>query len=353
MERGCGTIPSCSTPLLRSRRNSTNSLLPRSSGRRTQNPRRFVDVRAQDRNSQEQQLNLSVLRFTLGIPGLDESYLPRYIGLGFGSLILLNHFFSSSSSVVTPAQLRSEALGICLAAFSTALPYLGRFLKGATPVDRSSLPEGTKQIFVMSENASVSQKEDLAWASYVLLRNTNTMSVVSIQTLKGIVRVKLERILRKKFILIQSMLIAVGDVLCVRGCWNMTEDVSKAHIVEWFKSQIQQTGFHDLEDTLYFPQKPDSDSQLGRILPKGTLSLLVQPVLSTSTPTINDTKKSEGFVLLASSADYAYGDKDRAWIRAIANKFQGVNASRNFQGIETSQVAFFVIICPLNVRHFM
>ncbi|XP_073101841.1 protein COFACTOR ASSEMBLY OF COMPLEX C SUBUNIT B CCB2, chloroplastic isoform X2 [Elaeis guineensis] len=325
MERGCGTIPSCSTPLLRSRRNSTNSLLPRSSGRRTQNPRRFVDVRAQDRNSQEQQLNLSVLRFTLGIPGLDESYLPRYIGLGFGSLILLNHFFSSSSSVVTPAQLRSEALGICLAAFSTALPYLGRFLKGATPVDRSSLPEGTKQIFVMSENASVSQKEDLAWASYVLLRNTNTMSV----------------------------LIAVGDVLCVRGCWNMTEDVSKAHIVEWFKSQIQQTGFHDLEDTLYFPQKPDSDSQLGRILPKGTLSLLVQPVLSTSTPTINDTKKSEGFVLLASSADYAYGDKDRAWIRAIANKFQGVNASRNFQGIETSQVAFFVIICPLNVRHFM
>ncbi|XP_073101842.1 protein COFACTOR ASSEMBLY OF COMPLEX C SUBUNIT B CCB2, chloroplastic isoform X3 [Elaeis guineensis] len=324
MERGCGTIPSCSTPLLRSRRNSTNSLLPRSSGRRTQNPRRFVDVRAQDRNSQEQQLNLSVLRFTLGIPGLDESYLPRYIGLGFGSLILLNHFFSSSSSVVTPAQLRSEALGICLAAFSTALPYLGRFLKGATPVDRSSLPEGTKQIFVMSENASVSQKEDLAWASYVLLRNTNTMS-----------------------------LIAVGDVLCVRGCWNMTEDVSKAHIVEWFKSQIQQTGFHDLEDTLYFPQKPDSDSQLGRILPKGTLSLLVQPVLSTSTPTINDTKKSEGFVLLASSADYAYGDKDRAWIRAIANKFQGVNASRNFQGIETSQVAFFVIICPLNVRHFM
>nr|XP_029123068.1 protein COFACTOR ASSEMBLY OF COMPLEX C SUBUNIT B CCB2, chloroplastic isoform X2 [Elaeis guineensis] len=308
MERGCGTIPSCSTPLLRSRRNSTNSLLPRSSGRRTQNPRRFVDVRAQDRNSQEQQLNLSVLRFTLGIPGLDESYLPRYIGLGFGSLILLNHFFSSSSSVVTPAQLRSEALGICLAAFSTALPYLGRFLKGATPVDRSSLPEGTKQIFVMSENASVSQKEDLAWASYVLLRNTNTMS-----------------------------LIAVGDVLCVRGCWNMTEDVSKAHIVEWFKSQIQQTGFHDLEDTLYFPQKPDSDSQLGRILPKGTLSLLVQPVLSTSTPTINDTKKSEGFVLLASSADYAYGDKDRAWIRAIANKFQGVNASRNFQGIETSQ----------------
>ncbi|XP_038982564.1 protein COFACTOR ASSEMBLY OF COMPLEX C SUBUNIT B CCB2, chloroplastic isoform X2 [Phoenix dactylifera] len=295
MERGCGTILGGSIPLLQPRRKGANSLFPRSSSRRAQNRRRFAGVRAQDRNSQQQQLNLSVLRFTLGIPGLDESYLPRYIGLGFGSLILLNHFFSSSSSNVTSAQLRSEALGICLAAFSTALPYLGKFLKSATPVDRSSLPEGNKQIFVMSENASVTQKEDLAWASYVLLRNTNTMSV----------------------------LIAVGDVLCVRGYWNMTEDLSKAHIVEWFKSQIQQTGFHDLEDTLYFPQKPDSDSQLGRMLPKGTLSLLVQPVLSTSTPTINVTKKTEGFVLLVSSADYAYGDKDRAWIRAVANKFQG------------------------------
>lgn len=79
-----------------------------------------------------------------------------------------------------------------------------------------------------------------------------------------------------------------------------------------------------------------TDSQLGRMLPKGTLSLLVQPVLSTSTSTINVTKKTEGFVLLVSSADYAYGDKDRAWIRAIANKFQGINASRNSQDIETS-----------------
>lgn len=155
----------------------------------------------------------------------------------------------------------------------------------------------------------MTQKEDLAWASYVLLRNTNTMSV----------------------------LIAVEDVLCVRGYWNMPEDVSKAYIVEWFKGHIQQTGFLDLKDTLYFPQKPDSDSQLGRMLPSGTLSLLVQPVLSTSVPTINVTNKTEGFVLLISSANYAYGDKDRAWIKAVANKFHCIKASRNSQGIETSQ----------------
>lgn len=59
-----------------------------------------VSVRAQDSDGQssqqQQQLNLSVLRFTLGIPGLDESYLPRWIGVGFGLLVLLNHFLSTN-----------------------------------------------------------------------------------------------------------------------------------------------------------------------------------------------------------------------------------------------------------------
>lgn len=45
----------------------------------------------------------------LGIPGLDESYLPRWIGYGFGSLLLLNHFVgSNSAALTTPAQLVSK-----------------------------------------------------------------------------------------------------------------------------------------------------------------------------------------------------------------------------------------------------
>lgn len=270
--------------------------------------RRFTAVAAQGSNQQEQQqLNLSVLRFTFGIPGLDESYLPRWIGVACGSLIILNHFLPPSAASTTPAQLRSEALGLCLAAFSAALPYLGKFLEGADPVDRSSIQEGNKQIFVMSENLSVAQKVDFAWGSYVLLRNTNTMSV----------------------------LIAVQDALCVRGYWNTPEDVSKAQILEWFKTQIKQMGFLDLKDALYFPQS--TDSQLRGMLPKGALSLLLQPIFGASDLATNVTTKIEGFVLLASSANYAYSDRDRAWVRAIANKFQGKNAFSNFQGIETSQ----------------
>lgn len=51
-------------------------------------------------------------------------------------------------------------------------------MQGATPMDQKILPENTDQIFVMSQNISDTLKEDLAWATYVLLRNTNSISVV-------------------------------------------------------------------------------------------------------------------------------------------------------------------------------
>lgn len=51
-------------------------------------------------------------------------------------------------------------------------------------------------------------------------------------------------------------IIAVNDVICVRGYWNTPEDkdASKDHLLNWFNSQIQKTGFFDLKDMLYFPQ---------------------------------------------------------------------------------------------------
>lgn len=126
---------------------------------------------------QQQQLKLSVLRFTLGIPGLDESYLPRWIGYGFGFLLLSNHFVGSNSNT-SQAQLITEGLGMSLAVFSVALPYIGKFLKGGTLVDPTTHSEGLEQLFVMSKNISDAQKEELAWATYILLRNTNATAVV-------------------------------------------------------------------------------------------------------------------------------------------------------------------------------
>ncbi|GJZ88693.1 protein cofactor assembly of complex C subunit B CCB2, chloroplastic [Tanacetum coccineum] len=246
-----------------------------------------------DSQNQQQQLNLSVLRFTLGIPGLDESYLPRWIGYTFGSLLVLNHFVGSNSANFTSAQLRTEVLGLSLAGFSVLLPYIGQFLKGASPVLQASIPEGAEQIFAMSADISDTIKEDLAWGSYTLLRNTNSISV----------------------------LISVNDVLCVRGYWNTPKnmDLSKDKAVEWFKEQMQRISLSDLTDTLYFPQR--SDSEIWKMLPEGTRSLLVLPVRKTVNEDGTPKDKIAGYVLLASSISYAYSSKDRAWIAAIARKF--------------------------------
>lgn len=249
---------------------------------------------SQSTTADQRQLNLSVLRFTFGIPGLDESYLPRWIGYAFGSLLVLNHFAGSNSTTPTPAQLRSEALGLSLAGFSIVLPYLGKFLKGATPVDQVTVPDSAEQIFVMSQNIAENVKEDLAWGTYVLLRNTNSISV----------------------------LILIQDALCVRGYWNTPRDVSKVDALGWFQKQIQRMGFSDLKDTLYFPQS--TDSEIWEILPKGTRSIIVQPVQQAPKGDANQ-GENESFVVLASSISYAYSNKDAAWISAVANKFRGIS----------------------------
>jgi len=55
---------------------------------------------------------------------------------------------------------------------------------------------------------------------------------------------------------------------------------------------------------------------LEEAIPDGTGSILIQPVEGKGKENI------AGFVLLASSISYAYGDRDRLWIQAIANKFR-------------------------------
>ncbi|KAK9724559.1 hypothetical protein RND81_05G082400 [Saponaria officinalis] len=248
----------------------------------------------------QDQVNLSVLRFTFGISWLDESYLPRYLGYGFGSLILLNHFVGSTSQV-TLAQLISEALGLSLAAFSITLPYVGRFLKGAALDEQTTVPADAQQVFLMSQNVPDTLREDLAWTTYVLLRNTKSVSV----------------------------LIYFQDVICIRGYWNFPENLSKDEILCWFMDQIKKYGLSDVKDALYFPQS--TDVVLKEALPNRTGSVLVQPVLRTSESSGKVTNGVVGFVVVASSISYAYGDRDQSWIEAIANKFRGETKDVDFE----------------------
>ncbi|KAJ7567789.1 hypothetical protein O6H91_01G007000 [Diphasiastrum complanatum] len=169
-----------------------------------------------------QDIDISVLRFTLGIPGFDDSELPRLLGLLLGTLLVLNHFLSPST--ISSAQLRSEAVGVLLAVVAMSLPFWGSRLKGAKFKQVSKLQSSSKQIFVLEDTMNPSQKEELAWASYALLRNTNIIAV---------------------------MFWFSGKVVCARGNWNI--DIKPADINEliWLQSIMKQTPFYSLDGPLY------------------------------------------------------------------------------------------------------
>jgi hypothetical protein len=94
--------------------------------------------------------------------------------------------------------------------------------------------------------------------------------------------------------------------------------MSKAQLHDWFKKKVDEIGLADVKETLYFPQYAGSALSLD-ILPDGTRSLFVQPLVQNT----NEPQKVNGFLLVASTAGYAYSDKDRAWIGAMAEKFRG------------------------------
>jgi len=53
-----------------------------------------------------------------GIPGFDDSELPRLLGILFGSCIVLNHVLSSRGGPISDAQLVHTSLSLSLSLFS-------------------------------------------------------------------------------------------------------------------------------------------------------------------------------------------------------------------------------------------
>ncbi|KAL0317747.1 UNVERIFIED_CONTAM: protein COFACTOR ASSEMBLY OF COMPLEX C SUBUNIT B CCB2, chloroplastic, partial [Sesamum angustifolium] len=88
-------------------------------------------------------------------------------------------------------------------------------------------------------------------------------------------------------------------------------------------------------------------SELKEMVIEGTRSLLVQPIMRAPSLSSSQTKKSKGFLLLASSIDYAYTDKDKAWIAAIANKFSDLPPA-----IAVSERSLMMLICCWNWHIF-
>eukprot|EP00271_Cylindrocystis_brebissonii_P006318 TRINITY_DN19046_c0_g1_i1.p1 TRINITY_DN19046_c0_g1~~TRINITY_DN19046_c0_g1_i1.p1 ORF type:complete len:489 (+),score=65.02 TRINITY_DN19046_c0_g1_i1:449-1915(+) len=131
------------------------------------------------------ELDVAVFRFTLGIPGFDDGDLPRVVGVLCTILIALNHYFSQpATGSISAVQLRSEVLGFLLAGVAIALPSLGVRLKeaagGRRALDRAASQK--PQVFALAEETldafAPSVRQELGWATYALLRNTNASLVM-------------------------------------------------------------------------------------------------------------------------------------------------------------------------------
>ncbi|BBN17886.1 hypothetical protein MPTK1_7g17720 [Marchantia polymorpha subsp. ruderalis] len=239
-------------------------------------------------------LDISVFRFTLGIPGLDDSDLPRVLGILFGGLLVLNHAFSLSS--MTAAQLRSEAVGLFLAALSISLPAINRQLNGGGGRSSSAGKPNEKQLFALADGLSDSRRQELAWASYTLLRNTDSTACLIWHS---------------------------GRVVCVRGFWEIpdVDDLkSKSSALAWLDSKLLSNRFAELQEPLYKPNNADVRGL--EIIPRGSACLLLQPF-----PNSTNTEwkgAGQGFLLVTSKTPQAYRRKDRLWIEAIAKKLSEV-----------------------------
>ncbi|KAL2614180.1 hypothetical protein R1flu_025872 [Riccia fluitans] len=233
-------------------------------------------------------VDIQVFRFTLGIPGFDDSDLPRMVGILFGGLIILNHALSLSS--VTPALVRSEAVGLFLAAVSISLPAINRQLNGGKSSSRVDL--GKKQVFALGENLSDAQRQELAWSSYTLLRNTeSTACLVSYE----------------------------GKVVCARGFWdapNADGAEGKCFTLAWLEEKLKSKSFGQLEEPLHLTS--NADGQLPELVPRGTASLVLEPFPESQTS--EKGSKSRGFLLVISQIPQAYRKNDRIWIGAIGKK---------------------------------
>ena len=130
--------------------------------------------------ARDDDIEVAVFRFTLGIPGFDDALIPRVVGIIGASLVLINHVLSPQP--VPLPQTRIEILGAALAAVAVAAPTLQQRLEELKPgrgrrAAAESVPGGSN-VFALDSDLPENVRQDLAWTSYALLKNANTCGMM-------------------------------------------------------------------------------------------------------------------------------------------------------------------------------
>jgi hypothetical protein len=213
---------------------------------------------------------------TKAVPYRVVRILPLFAGGLGGVLLAVNRL---TTPEILDSQARSDALGVILSAVLILIGLLWQQIQPRLP---ESVVLVGKEGLELAEDLSESLKIELAWASHLLLTNTNTRSLV----------------------------VYYGDrVLLRRGILGNNSQVQPGAIVQ----RVFNTGKPVyLVDVKLYPGKVEFD-----YLPENIQGIICQPI------------GKNGILILGANAPRSYTKQDENWIEGIADKL-GETLAREF-----------------------
>jgi hypothetical protein len=203
----------------------------------------------------------------------DQNYvlrqLPIAVGAIAGTLLLVNRLLTPS---LTPAQARSDALGVILSALLILTGLLWQRIQPKPPDAVALL--GTEG-FELAPDLPDAVQTELAWASHLLLTNTVTRSIIVWYQ---------------------------GRVLLRRGILGNSKTVEPGAIVQRVLSSQKPIYLVKLE---LYPGRIEFN-----YLPENTQGVICQPI------------GNQGVLILGANAPRSYTQQDENWVAGIADKLE-------------------------------
>jgi hypothetical protein len=194
-------------------------------------------------------------------------HLPIVAGVLGSLLLIVNRLFTPE---LTNSQARSDVLGIIL---SAVLVLSGLLWQQYTPRSPEAVELIGQSGFELAEELPQSIKNELAWASHLLLSNTVTRSIVVWYQ---------------------------GQTILRRGILGQKAQVIPGAIVERVLKTQKPVYLVDLK---FYPGRIEFD-----YLPENTQGVICQPL------------GNQGVFVLGANAPRSYTKQDEAWIQGIAEK---------------------------------
>lgn len=193
--------------------------------------------------------------------------LPLVVGALAGVLLLINRLLTPE---ITDSQARADALGVILSAL---LILTGLLWQQVAPRSPDAVELIGEEGFELSPDLPQEVKNELAWASHLLLTNTATRSLVVVYQ---------------------------GEVLLRRGILGANKEVKPGAILQRVLDKHKPIYLVGLQT---YPGKIEFD-----YLPENTQGVILQPI------------GDRGALILGANAPRSYTLQDQNWVSGIADK---------------------------------